>query len=778
GIELHPPEIPYLSNVTGGWITAEEATDPAYWAEHLRGTVRFADAVSELWREPGRVLVEVGPGQTLSSWALQQSSVSGGGGGADPVALPTLRHAFERTDDLAFLLQTVGRLWLTGLRPDWPALWADQPRRRVPLPTYPFERRRYWIEPRTELAVPPEALVPASAAMAAEPTRRHVRPSLHVPYASPRDATERRVVEILGELLRLESVGIHDSFFDLGGDSLLATHLVARLNQELGAELTLRSIFESPTAAELAVALAARQGEGAGAWGPVLRRAGTEPPPLSFAQRRLWFLDQLDPGNPAYNLPTAILLTGPLDRFALAAVLEEVVARHEALRTTFGLAEGGDDAEPVQRIAPPAPLPFPGIDLSGLPETAREAEALRLAAEEAMRPFDLAHGPLLRAALLRLDAARHVPLFTMHHMVGDGWSSDLLVRELAALYPAFAAGRPSPLPPLPVQYADFVLWQRDNLRGAELDAQLAFWRGALAGAPAALDLPSDRPRPARASGRGGVVASALSAERADALRAVGRQAGATPFMTFLAAFYALLHRLTGETDLVVGTPVANRRRPELEGLIGFFANTLALRANIPESEPTFAGLLGSVREAALSAYAHQDLPFERLVEELAPERSLARTPLFQVMFLLHGTPVEERELAGLTLAPFGSLETAERAAKFDLTLELIEGGPDLTALLEFRRDLFDPVTAVRLLGHFAALAGALAAAPEARLAELPLLTAAERQQLLVEWNDTQAPAPAALLHQAFEAQAAAQPAAPALVCGGEMLTYGDLDARA
>jgi amino acid adenylation domain-containing protein len=783
GIELHPPEIPYLSNVTGGWITAEEATDPAYWAEHLRGTVRFADAVAELWREPGRVLVEVGPGQTLSSWALQQSSASGG---VDPVALPTLRHAFERTDDLAFLLQTVGRLWLTGLRSDWPAFWADQPRRRVPLPTYPFERRRYWIEPRTELAVPPEALVPASAAMAAAPTRRHVRPSLHVPYAPPRDATERRVVEILGELLRVETVGLHDSFFDLGGDSLLATHLVARLNQELGAELTLRSIFESPTAAELAVALAARQGEGAGVWGPVARRAAGSTLPLSFAQRRLWFLDQLEPGNPAYNVPAAVLLTGPLDRSAFAASLEEVVARHEALRTTFGLADDSDE-EPVQRIAPPAPLPLPGIDLAGLQEEAREAEALRLAAEEAMRPFDLARGPLLRAALLRLDAARHVALFTMHHMVGDGWSADLLVRELAALYPALAeapAGLPSPLPPLPVQYADFVLWQRESLRGAELETQLAFWRGALAGAPAVLDLPSDRPRPARASGRGGAVASALSAERAEALKVVGRQAGATPFMTFLAAFYALLHRLTGETDLVVGTPVANRRRPELEGMIGFFVNTLALRAQIPDipdipaGAPTFAGLLAVVREAALSAYAHQDLPFERLVEELAPERSLARTPLFQVMFLLHGTPVEERELAGLTLAPFGSLATAERAAKFDLTLELIESGPDLTVLLEFRRDLFDPVTAVRLLGHFAALAGALAAASEARLAELPLLTAAERQQLVEEWSHAETvPRLSGTLHGVFAAQAARTPAATAVIAGTERLSYGELAGR-
>ncbi|HKH43278.1 MAG TPA: condensation domain-containing protein, partial [Thermoanaerobaculia bacterium] len=791
GIELHPPEIPYLSNVTGGWITAEEATDPAYWAEHLRGTVRFADAVAKLWRQPGRVLVEVGPGQTLSSWALQQSSVSGGGGGvggADPVALPTLRHAFERTDDLAFLLQTVGRLWLTGLRPDWPAFWADQPRRRVPLPTYPFERQRYWIEPRSRAAVQPVSEAPAvrpgeavPEMLAAEPARRHARPSLHVPYAAPRDATERRVAEILGELLRLETVGIHDSFFDLGGDSLLATHLVARLHHELGAELSLRDVFESPSAAELAASVAAQRGAGAGAWGPVLRRSGGEPVALSFAQRRLWFLDQLDPGNPAYNLPAAILLTGPLDRSAFAAVLEEVAARHEALRTTFGPVEGGGDEEPVQRIAPPSPLPFPGIDLSGLPKTAREAEALQLAAEEAMRPFDLARGPLLRTALLRLDAARHVALFTLHHMVGDGWSSDVLVRELAALYPAFVAGRPSPLPPLPVQYADFALWQRDNLRGAELEAQLAFWRGALAGAPAVLDLPSDRPRPARASGRGGVVSAALPTEHAEALRRLGRQAGVTPFMTFLAAFYALLHRLTGEIDLVVGTPVANRRRPELEGLIGFFVNTLALRATIadtPEAEPTFAGLLASVRETAPFAYAHQDLPFERLVEELAPERSLARTPLFQVMFLLHGTPFAEQELADLTLAPFGSLATAERAAKFDLTLELIESGPDLTVLLEFRRDLFDPATAVRLLGHFAALAGALAAAPEARLAELPLLTAAERRQLVEEWSHAETvPRLSGTLHGLFAAQAARTPAATAVIAGTERLSYGELAGR-
>jgi len=795
GIELHPPEIPFLSNVTGTWITGEQATDPAYWADHLRGTVRFADAVHELWSEPGRVLVEVGPGQTLSSWALQHPAAAGV---AAPLALPTVRHAFDRTDDLAFLLQSVGRLWLAGLRLDGPALWDGGPRRRVPLPTYPFERRRYWIEPRPETAAagaPPAIVaqpvaggppvpIPSSVSIgAAAPLRQHPRPSLHVAYAPPRDATERRLVEILGELLHLETVGIHDSFFDLGGDSLLATHLVAHLNRELGAELTLRTIFESPTAAELAAigdSKMVRPAVSAGAWGPVPRRAAGSPSPLplSFAQRRLWFLDQLEPGDPAYNVPAAVLLTGPLDRAILAAALETVVARHEALRTTF--VPGGDGEEPAQRIAPPAPFPFPGVDLAGLPEPVREAEALRLAIDEALRPFDLARGPLLRAVLLRLGADRHVSLFTHHHMVGDGLSSTLLVREVAALYAAFAAGRPSPLDPLPVQYADYVLWQRENLGGGELERQLAYWRGALAGAPPVLDLPIDRPRPARMSGRGGLAVAELAAEPVEALRALGRSVGATPFMVFLAAFYSLLYRLTGEADLVAGTPIANRRRPELEGLIGFFANTLVLRAGVPAGEPTFAGLLAAVREAALGAYAHQDLPFERLVEELAPRRSLSRSPLFEVLFLWHGIPPGSLELPGLTLAPFGDGAT-RRTAKFDLTLELAEDGPGLLALLEFRRDLFDAATADRLLGHFAVLSAALAGAPDGRIAELPLLTEGERRQL-TEWNarggEVETGGEGECLHEAFEAQAAQHPGAPALVCGGETLTYGDLDARA
>jgi amino acid adenylation domain-containing protein len=787
-VELSAPEIPFLSNVTGTWIRPEEATDPAYWGEHLRRTVRFADGLRELWAEPGRVLVEVGPGQTLCSWALQHPAAAAVPGA---LALPTLRHAYDRQDDLAFLLSTLGRLWLGGQRIRWEATWSERPRRRLPLPTYPFERQRHWVEPAVAAAAGGRDLVAAVQRRAGEPPRpapasadrrpaaegtagrSHPRPPLHVPCVAPRNAAEERIVRILGEILRVEPIGVHDSFFDLGGDSLLATRLVGLLNEGSGLELSLRSIFEAPTAAELAVLAGAPRERAASGWIEAQPRDGS-PLPLSFAQQRLWFLDQLEPGGAAYNVPAAVLLRGPLDPRTLAASLDEVAARHEALRTTFGPAE-----EPAQRIAPPAAVAFPRVDLDGLPSAQGDGEARRLAVGEALRPFDLERGPLLRATLLRLGRERHVALLTLHHIVGDGWSSGLLVHEVAELYPALAAGRPSPLAPLPVQYADYAVWQREHLRGDGLEAQLAFWRQALAGAPPALELPADRPRPARASGRGALRSIPLAVERVQALTEIGRAAGTTPFMTLLAVFLSLLHRYTGETDLVVGTPVANRPRPELAGMIGFFANTLALRTVLPPGEPTFAGLLARVREAALAAYAYQELPFERLVEELAPERSLARTPLFQVMFLLHGTPFDEIGLPGLTLAPFGGLEPAGRAAKFDLTLELLETGPSVFALLELRRDLFDEATGARMLEHFAALLESAAAHPEGKLAGLPMLGEAESHQLTVEWSAGGGDAErAGCLHHAFEARAREAPEAPALVSGLEVLTYGELDARA
>src|SRR6185295_1740733 len=433
-------------------------------------------------------------------------------------------------------------------------------------------------------------------------------------FVAPRTPIEELIAGIFAEVLKLDAVGAEAHFFELGGHSLLATRVTSRLRHVLGVELPLRALFDEPTVAALARAVRrAQQAEGAAAALPPLvrrppPRSSADPaPPLSFAQQRLWFLDQLEPGSAAYNIPAGVRLTGALDRAVLAAALDAVVARHEVLRTTF--AADPLHAEPVQRIAPPSPLPLPLVDLGGLPEPRREREAGRLAAAAAAQPFDLARGPLLRAELLRHGPAEHVALLTLHHAVADGWSIGVLTAELAALYAAFAAGRPSPLPPLPVQYADFACWQRSWMRGDVLSRQLAFWRQRLAGAPPVLDLPADRPRPASPSGRGGTRTALLPADLAAALRRLGRRQGATPFMLLLAAWKALLHRYTGETDLLVGTPIANRTRTEVEGLIGFFVNTLVLRTGLAAAAPAgppFAEVVARVRDGALAAYAWQD----------------------------------------------------------------------------------------------------------------------------------------------------------------------------
>ncbi|MEA2693259.1 MAG: hypothetical protein QOJ16_2646, partial [Acidobacteriota bacterium] len=611
-------------------------------------------------------------------------------------------------------------------------------------------------------------------------------------YAAPEGPLEELLAEVWGDLLRVERIGRDVSFFDLGGHSLLATQVVSRVRQALGVELPLRRIFEARTIARLAACLAAEHPEAA-AWvadGTVALATSAPIPtrpwqpgdsaPLSYAQERLWFLDQLDPGSAAYNIPLALRLTGHLDVPALAASLTEIARRHATLRTRFALLAGASEERPIQVIGPPAGLALPLADLAGLPEAAREAEAHRLAREEARRPFDLGKGPVLRAALLRLRRVpgeeEHAALLDVHHIASDGWSTGVLVREIAALYTAFAAGRPSPLPELPIQYADFAAWQREWLTGEVLAAQIDYWRRTLTGVPA-LQLPTDRPRPAVASFRGASVPLDLPPSLGRDLEELGRTRGASLFMTLLAAFSALLARWSGQEDVTVGSPIANRTRAEVEGLIGFFVNTLVLRSDL-SGTPSFGALLDRVREAALGAYAHQDLPFERVVEELHPERDLSRSPLFQVMLILQNAPSQELRLPGLTL---GALPASGGAAKFDLTLGVGLGPHGLVGGLEYAADLFDPATAERLLGHFRTLLAAAVDEPGLPVWQLPLMPEPERRQVLVEWNETGSLAigsVAALgLHELFMAQAARTPGETALVDGERRLTYGELDAE-
>jgi non-ribosomal peptide synthetase component F len=493
--------------------------------------------------------------------------------------------------------------------------------------------------------------------------------------------------------------------------------------------------------------------------------------PLSFAQERIWFIDRLEPGSAVYNLSSALRLTGALDEVALERSLGEIVRRHEALRTTFAEVDGS----PVQVIAPFGGFVVPVENLSELSEADRETAVNQRARDEAARPFDLAAGPLFRAALLRLGGEDHVLLLSMHHIVSDGWSMGVLSREFSALYAAYREGRESPLPALPVQYADYAVWQREHLRGELLERQLSYWRERLAGAPELLELPTDHPRPAVQTFRGAIERFELPGELLERLRALVRSEGATLYMGVLAAFQVLLSKYGGSDDIVVGSPIAGRTRKEVAGLIGFFVNTLVLRTDL-SGDPSFRALLGRVREVTLGAYEHQELPFETLVAELQPERSLSHSPLFQVTFSLND--VEE---PGSGAAESSTEEVAPDFvfAKFDLTLALVATRRGLLGGLAYSTDLFERGTIVRMLGHLARVLEQVAADADVRLSELELLGESERALVLEEWNRTEAEYPAdRCIHELFEAQAARAPDAVAVEFEGETLGYRELNERA
>ncbi|NPC83083.1 amino acid adenylation domain-containing protein, partial [Pyxidicoccus fallax] len=552
-----------------------------------------------------------------------------------------------------------------------------------------------------------------------------------------------------------------------GIDSLAAVELTYEVEQGLGVALPLHVLLSGPTLAELAWRLAGARRD---ATGPMPRASREQPLPLSFAQQRLWFLDELEPGNPLYNIPAAVRLRGTLDVAALERTFAELVRRHESLRTTVHSEQGVAS----QLIHPEGHVPLARVDLSALPPQQREAEVLRLAYEEVLRPFELTRGPLLRTTLVRLSDSEHVLVLCMHHIVSDGWSMGVLVREVAALYAAFSQGRPSPLPELPVQYADYAVWQRGWLQGEELERQLTWWKQQLAGAPAHLELPTDKPRPPVRDRRGASVPVHVPAATWEALKALAQREDVTPFMLLLAAFQVLLHRHSGQEDISVGSPIAGRSRPETQDLIGFFVNTLVLRTRL-EGNPSFRELLRQVRETTLGAFAHQDVPFEKLVEQLRPERDLGRSPLFQVMLVLQPDPLPGLSLPGLTLE---SVELESRTSRFDLNLALSESAQGLAGSLEYPTDLFESATMVRLVGHLHQLLQGVLAHPEQRIAELPLLSETERQQVLVEWNDTRAPlAVDTCIHHLFEAQVARTPDAPAIGFEDAWLTYRELEER-
>ena len=591
-------------------------------------------------------------------------------------------------------------------------------------------------------------------------------------YVAPRNQTEELLAGIWQQILKTERVGITDNFFELGGHSLMATQLMSRIRNAFEVEISLRDFFAEPTIDQLALQIdQARLKDDALIAPPIkpVERKGDIP--LSFAQQRLWFLDQLSPDTAFYNIPGAIRLSGKLDIEALKRSVNEIIRRHESLRTTFDNLHG----KPVQVIHSGYTIDIPLDDLTIVATEKRETKARRLVEKEAAKPFDLKNGPLVRVRLLKLAENDFVVVFTMHHIISDGWSVGVLIGEFARLYEAYNRGKESPLPDLTIQYADFSAWQRNWLQGEVLEKQLNYWKEKIGIDPPVLELPFDYPRPKMQSFNGDAVSMTLPTEIQERLKAFSQKEGVTLFMTLLAVFQTLLHRYSGQQDILVGSPIANRTQAETEALIGFFVNTLVLKTNF-EDNPDFRSLLKQVRETTLEAYAHQDLPFEQLVEVLQPERVMSHSPLFQVAFILQNVPIERIELPELTLQPF---KAESKTAKYDLTLTTAETDEGLMCYFEYNSDLFKKSTVERMMHHFETLLQAALDNPKQPIGRLPLMPEEEKRILLMDWNKTTVPYPDNhTVHQLFEEWVEQQPDAPAVVYENTILTYKELNARA
>jgi amino acid adenylation domain-containing protein len=586
-------------------------------------------------------------------------------------------------------------------------------------------------------------------------------------FVLSRSKLEAAVAGIWADVLAKDEVSIKDDFFRLGGDSLRAVQAAARIESELGLDLPVHEIFESRTVEQVAARLA----EASQTRAPIERAARSESMALSWAQERLWFIDQLEGPNAAYNIRFAIRLHGSLNREALKSASDAILTRHESLRTRFAEING----EPVQTINPPRPLAVRVVELQHLDEALREQSLRTVLDEEVAKTFDLQAGEPIRGCLVRLQTQEHVLLLVMHHVVSDGWSLGVLARELGALYEAFCSGRTDPLPPLPIQYADYACWQRQWLKGEELRRQLEYWKEHLRGAPEFLELPTDRPRPTTRTYRGSTVDVSIGPGLTRELRTLSMQHELTLSMVLQAAWSVVLCILAGQRDLVLGIPVANRRRTELEGLIGFFVNSLAVRLQL-DGSPTVNELLRRIKCVMVGAYAHQDVPFEKVVEELRPARNLSHSPLFQVMFALQNTPREQMHLSALTLA---DQAVPLRTTQFELFLSLYEVGDQVSGILNYNTDLFDQSTAERWASYFLVALREIVRNSQTRLDAIDLMGPIERHAVLWRFNSTETQcAPNKLVHELFEERAGRCKDVPAVMYLYTALTFGELNNRA
>lgn len=685
----HAPTTPIHSPV-GAALDAREATDPAHLARRCLSAADPAPAERH---------------------------------GGDIARIALLGAETDR-DPVSAVLTEFGALWTQGRRVRWTALFAEGEVRRVPLPTYPFQRQRFWIE-----LSPPQAQTPDDTGNASDeqaPARDELptsaphhalrRDEIATAFAPPHDEIEREVIAAWESVLGLEGIGRDDDFFALGGDSLLGTQVYSRLSEMFPGRAELIDVLSSGSVAALAARIRETDaGDGAkGAQDDAITVAERDVElPLSFGQEWLWSIDHAFPGNPAYNLPFAARVRGALDRDILQRTLTAIAGRHEVLRSCYPDRDG----LPMQRILPPAPMPLSFLDLSGEPGDDLDSRLPSLVEVEARRAFDLRNGPLIRALLVRLGEDDHLIVVTQHHIVSDAWSMVIFGREFAAFYAAFRDGHQVDLPRLPVQYTDYAVWQRRRLGGDGAARQLDYWKRQLAGAPQLIDLPVDRPRPPRPSGRGARVSFAFDPTLSDTLRTVAQAHSATLFMVLLGGLSTLIHRLTGQDDLLIGVPLAGRTRAETENLIGCFINTVAIRTTQTDN-PRFGALIEQVRDTTLAAYAHQDAPFERVVNACQVQRDPSHSPLVQVLFDFQNLPPRQQlSIDGLQIAPIG----AELAtAKLDLVVDMWEREGRISGSVEFNTDLFDAASIERLMRRYERLLQDAAQRPDARLAALSL----------------------------------------------------------
>ena len=773
-IPLKKPQRPFISNVTGTWISDHDATDPEYWARQLRHTVRFSQGIQTLL-EDSYVFIEVGPGQTLSTLTRQNIVDK-----EKPVLVfSSVKHPQYQDHDGAFLYKTLSKLWISGVNIDWNALNHGKVHSRVSLPGYPFQRQRYWLEPVVNVGDHTITIsgaeneghqnldkIQVEAVLYARPS------SVSSEYTPAASKMEQILVRIWQDVLGIDQIGVQDSFFELGGDSLIAAQIISRIREKSDSDLSIRKIFELPTIKGLADYLDRKlgsvvEGEKNETIAPVSEKEGLR---LSLAQQRLWFINQLEPHSPAYNIVQAVKLSGDLNEEILQKAFDCILSRHDVLSTVFKKKDGLPEIERVSLQS----IKIEKIVCMDIEGEQSEEYARRLIARKAPVLFDLENGPLLRAFVLQTGNKEHIFAIILHHIIADGWSMGVWMKELSLVYHAFNEDRPSPLSRLPIQYSDYAVWQKNWLSKNDLSRQKQYWKERLKGELPVIQLPVDYPRPMSPRYTGKHQPICLSAELTRSIRNIAKQERTTVYTVLLSAYFSFLCKYSNQNDVVVGTPYANRDRVEVENLIGFFINMLPIRLKLSETTG-FTDLVKHVHQLTLDALSNKDLPFEKLVEIIQPDRSLNYHPIFQVMFAFQNFPLPTDDTAELTFSP---VVMDRGATEFELSLYMWEEHDELRGVFEYSDEIFKDETIQRMAGHFQTLLSIVVENPEMPVQFIGLLTESEKGLMLADWNENHLDYPDDVcLHDLFDIQAEKTPDADAVVHNLDRMSFKTLRQR-